>query len=278
MKLSELNQTKEKTIKSPLYLIERKENFKPLIAFSVVSAILLFIAISLFPLLDDVMLQLQQMFEGNAEMQNMLAAAIGTQDIASYFVAQAGQSWALFGAIYAAYLGCKLVCGNFKDGSHEMLYTQNVSRCQILKQKMYRLLINLLIFTLVNAVAGFVALLIWGYGEFNVLKYILYTLFLALMTIQVGVFSFAIATFATRKYSMMAAILMVIAMYFIVTFALSVESLSFLNCFTPFAIAYVDVFSTSMETVNIISLIIWTIVPTLLAFLGFKNFKNTDLL
>ena len=277
MKLSELKQEKTSKIKSPLYVIERKANLKPLIAFSIISAVMLFIAISLFPLLDDVMLQLQQMFEGNPEMQNMLAAAIGTQNITSYFVAQAGQSWALFGGVYAAYLGCKLVSGNFKDGSYEMLYTQNLSRNQILTQKLIRLVINLLIFSLVNAVLGFVALLIWGGGDFSILKYLLYALFVTLMTLQTGVFSFAIATFAHKKYSTMASILMVVAMYFVVTFALSVESLSFLNCFTPFALVYVDVFNASMQTVNIISLIVWTIIPAVLTFLGFKNFKNTDL-
>lgn len=278
MKLSELNEQKEKSVKSPLYRIERKDNLKALIGFSIVSAIVLFITISLFPLLDDVMAQIQKMFEGNPEMQNMMAAAIGTQSITSYFVAQTAQSWAFVGGIYAAYLGYKLVGGNFKDGSYEMLYTQNVSRTQILKHKLIRLAINIGIFSLVNAVAGFIAMMIWGSGQFNVLKYVLYCLFVALMTLQIGVFSFAISTFAHRKYSMMSAILVVMAMYFIVTFALSVESLNFLNAVTPFGLVYVDIFNSTMSAVNIVGLIIWTVVPTILAFLGFKNFKNTDLI
>lgn len=277
MKLSELKQEKTSKIKSPLYVLERKANFKPLIVFTIISAIVLFVTISLYPLLDDVMLQIQQMFEGNPEMQNMMAAAIGAQTITSYFVAQTAQSWAFVGGVYAAYLGYKLVSGNFKDGSYEMLYTQNMSRCEILKQKLIRLVINILIFSAVNALVGFVAMMIWGYGQFNVLKYVLYVLFVTLMTLQIGVFSFAIATFAHKKYSVMMSILFVVALYFIVTFALSVESLNFLNCFTPFSLVYVDVFNASMSAVNIVSLIVWTIVPAVLCFLGFKNFKNTDL-
>lgn len=275
MKLNEMKQEKKKL--SPLYLLERKSNLKPLILFSVVSAILLFIVISLFPFLDDAMLQLQEMFAGNEEMQNMLSMAIGTQNITTYFVAQSAQSWAFLGVIYAMYLGYKLVCGNFKDGSYEIVYVQNLSRTEILKQKFIRLLINLLIFSLVNALVGLIALLIWGYGEFNVFKYFLYALLVTLVTLQAGVLSFAIATFAHKKYSVVTAILLSFALYFVVTFALSVESLSFLKCFTPFSIAYVDVFSSTMKLVDVLSLIIWTVMPVVALILGIKSYKNTDL-
>ncbi len=277
MKINELK-TETKSKLSPLYKLERKTNLKPLIIFSLLSAVVLFIVIALFPFLDDAMLQLQEIFEGNEEMQNMLSVAIGTQNITTYFVAQAAQSWALVGAIYGAYLGYKLICGNFKDGSYEILYTQNLSRTQILKHKFLRLIINLLIFSLVNTIVGLVALLIWGYGEFNVFKYFLYALLVTLMTLQTGVLSFALATFAHKKYSVMTAMLIVVATYFIITFALSVESLEFLKCFTPFTIAYLDVFNATIKTFEIVGLIAWTVVPTILAFLGVKSYKNTDLM
>ena len=278
MKINELNKEQKQTKLSPLYKLERKTNLKPLIIFSAISAIVLFIVVALFPMLDDAMLQLQEMFEGNEEMQKMLSVAIGTQNITTYFVAQAAQSWAFIGGIYGAYLGYKLICGNFKDGSYEVLYVQNLSRTQILKHKFLRLIINLLIFSLVNTVVGLVALLIWGFGEFNVFKYFLYALLVTLMTLQAGVLSFAFATFAHKKYSVMSAILFVVATYFIISFALSVESLEFLKCFSMFSIAYVDVFNSTIKTFEIISLIVWTIVPAVLAFLGVKSYKNTDLM
>ena len=275
MKLNEIK-TENKQL-SPLYKLERKSNLKPLIVFSLISAVILFIVVSLFPFLDDAMLQLQEMFAGNEEMQDMLAMAIGTQNITTYFVAQSAQSWALLGVVYAMFLGYKLVCGNFKDGSYEILYVQNLSRTEILKHKFIRLIINLLIFSLVNTIVGLIALLIWGYGEFNVLKYFLYALLVTIVTLQAGVLSFAIATFAHKKYSVMSAILIAVALYFVVTFALSVESLNFLKCFTPFSTAYVDVFSSTMEAVDVISLIVWTVVPAILLFFGVKSYKNNDL-
>lgn len=277
MKLSELQQQKTSKTKSPLFKLERKLNLKLLLIFSAISAVLLFVSVALFPVLDDVLLKLQQMFADNAEFAKTISDIIGSQNIASYFVSQAGQTWALIGAVYASYLGYKLVCGNFKDGSYEMLYTQNLSRNQILLHKLLRLVINLLIFSFINAVAGVVALAIWGYGEFNLLKYLLYTLFVTITIIQIGVFSFAIATFAHKKYSVMASILVVITMYFVSMFAMSTTSLGFFNCLTPFALSFVDVFNETIKAVNVVSVIVWTVAPAVLAFLGFKNFKNSDL-
>ena len=86
MKINELKKEEKQTKLSPLYKLERRTNLKPLIVFSVISAIVLFIVIALFPMLDDAMLQLQEMFEGNEEMQKMLSVAIGTQNITTYFV------------------------------------------------------------------------------------------------------------------------------------------------------------------------------------------------
>lgn len=276
MKLSEVkNKTKIKM--SPLFTLERKQNLKTLIAFTVISALMLFLVVAMFPFLDDAMAQMQEMFKDNKEILNILTVAMGTQNITTYFVAQVAQSWALVGAVYGAYLGYKLICGNFKDGSYEMLYSQNLSRIQILKQKFIRLIVNLLIFSLVNAVVGLVALLIWGYGQFSVLNYILYALIITLMTLQVGVFSFAIASICHKKYSAITSILLVVALYFVITFALSVESLEFLKCLTPFSVAYVDVFNSTMQAFDVVSLVVWTIVPVALTFVGVKRFKNTDL-
>ena len=50
MKINELNKEQKQTKLSPLYKLERKTNLKPLIIFSAISAIVLFIVIALFHL------------------------------------------------------------------------------------------------------------------------------------------------------------------------------------------------------------------------------------
>ena len=106
MKLSELK--KEKKFKvSPLYALERKNNLKALIIFSAVSAILVFITVAMFNLMEDALKMMEGMFENSPELKEQIAELIGSQNIATYFVLQAGQMWGLLGIIYAAFLGCK---------------------------------------------------------------------------------------------------------------------------------------------------------------------------
>ena len=107
MKLNELK--KEKKFKvSPLYALERKNNLKALIIFSIIAAILVFITVAMFNLMEDALKMLEGMFENSPELKEQIAELIGSQNIATYFVLQAGQVWGLLGIIYAAFLGCKL--------------------------------------------------------------------------------------------------------------------------------------------------------------------------
>lgn len=276
MKLSELK--KEKKFKvSPLYALERKNNLKALIIFSVIAAILVFITVAMFNLMEDTLKMLEGMFENNPELKDQIAELIGSQNIATYFVLQAGQMWGLLGIIYAAFLGCKLVGGNLKDGSYEMLYTQNVSRTKIVLNKFVRLVINLLIFNAICGIFGLVGMLIWGYGQFNVLNYFAYWLFLIVMSVQAGAISFAFALFGERKYTTFLSVVVAVAFYFIAYLGIAGSNFEFLSYLTPFAVVLADVVNSGLGVVNYWSLAIWTIIPIILMFFAIKNFKNTDI-
>lgn len=278
MKLSEMkNENKSSKNLSPLYVLERKINLKTLIIFTVVSALLLFLVVAMFPLMEDALAQIKEMFKDNPEMQQTIVEIMGAQNIGAYFVMQGGQIWGLVACIYAAVLGCTLICGNLKDGSYEMLYTQNVSRAQIIKHKFFRMLINLTIFNLTCGLVGLIAMLIWGYGEFNVLNYFVYLLFVIIMTIQIGSLSFGLALLGKRKYTVFLSVVMAVAFYFLATLGIAGENFEFFNYLTPFAVAFNDVLNLGIGSINYWSVGIWTVVPTVLVLLGLKSYKNSDL-
>ena len=253
MKLSELK--KEKKFKvPPLYALERKNNLKALIIFSAVSAILVFVIVAMFNLMEDALKMMEGMFENNPELKEQIAELIGSQNIATYFVLQAGQMWGLLGIIYAAFLGCKLVGENLKDGSYEMLYTQNVSRTKIVLNKFVRLVINLLIFNAICGIFGLVGMLIWGYGQFNVLNYFVYWLFLIVMSVQAGAISFAFALFGKRKYTTFLSVVVAVAFYFIAYLGIAGSNFEFLSYLTPFAVVLADVVNSGLTVVNYWSL------------------------
>ena len=278
MKLSEMkNENKSSKNLSPLYVLERKINLKTLIIFTVVSALLLFLVVAMFPLMEDALAQIKEMFKDNPEMQQTIVEMMGADNIGAYFVMQGGQIWGLVACIYAACLGCTLICGNLKDGSYEMLYTQNVSRAQIIKHKFFRMLINLTIFNLTCGLVGLIAMLIWGYGEFNVLNYFVYLLFVIIMTIQIGSLSFGLALLGKRKYTVFLSVVMAVAFYFLATLGIAGENFEFFNYLTPFAVAFNDVLNLGIGSINYWSVGIWTVVPTVLVLLGLKSYKNSDL-
>lgn len=275
MKLNELKKEQKQSKLSPLYKLERKANYKSLIVFSVIISFLLFLTMALFNFVEPLMAELVKMFEGQPEMQELFA----TQElkIGTYFVSEAGSFWALLAAIYGSFLGYKLINGNLKNGSSEVLYTQNASRTQIVKHKLIRLIINVAILNVVCGLVGLVAMLIWGYGQFSVLNYLGYMLFVLILTMQVAVLSFSIALLVKQKYSSVLSVLVALGLFLIANLGLMGESFEVFNYLTPFAVALADLIESGFGVVNYISIAIWTVIPVVTLILGIKSYKNTDL-
>lgn len=275
MKLNELKKEQKQSKLSPLYKLERKANYKSLIVFSVIISFLLFLTMALFNFVEPLMAELVKMFEGQPEMQELFA----TQElkIGTYFVSEAGSFWALLAAIYGSFLGYKLINGNLKNGSFEILYTQNASRTQIVKHKLIRLIINVAILNVVCGLVGLVAMLIWGYGQFSVLNYLGYMLFVLILTMQVAVLSFSIALLVKQKYSSVLSVLVALGLFLIANLGLMGESFEVFNYLTPFAVALADLIESGFGVVNYISIAIWTVIPVVTLIFGIKSYKNTDL-
>ena len=275
MKLNELKKEQKQSKLSPLYKLERKANYKSLIVFSVIISFLLFLTMALFNFVEPLMAELVKMFEGQPEMQELFA----TQElkIGTYFVSEAGSFWALLAAIYGSFLGYKLINGNLKNGSSEVLYTQNASRTQIVKHKLIRLIINVAILNVVCGLVGLVAMLIWGYGQFSVLNYLGYMLFVLILTMQVAVLSFSIALLVKQKYSSVLSVLVALGLFLIANLGIMGESFEVFNYLTPFAVALADLIESGFGVVNYISIAIWTVIPVVTLIFGIKSYKNTDL-
>ena len=276
MKLSDIRH--EKTTKlSPLFRLERKLNYKALIVFSLIASVLLFINIALFPYMDNILNGLLKYFDGDQSIKEILEV-LGNMSIGTYFSGQAAQVWAFIGGLYAAGLGCKLINNNFKDGSYELLYTQNASRTKIVLNKLLRLVINLVIFNTVCALFGLIALLIWGNGQFKFINFLGYYLFTIVATIQIGVFSFALALLGKRKFNIIYAMLIVLVFYTFASLTLSGTLLKLFQCLSPLSVTFTDIVGSGYGVINYYSFAIWFVVPAVLLYLGIKNYKNSDLI
>ena len=129
-----------------------------------------------------------------------------------------------------------------------------------------------------GAIFGIVALAIWGKGQFQFLNFFGYFIFAVVATLQVGVFSFALALLGRRKYTTLLSVLVAVVFYIFANIASGGSSLQFIEYFTPLAVSFADVVGSGFKVVNYYSFAIWFVVPAVLLFFGIKNYKNTDLI
>jgi ABC-type transport system involved in multi-copper enzyme maturation permease subunit len=271
--MAKTNIKTKKQPKFPLYNLERKLNLTMLLIFAVITGILIFITLILYPQIKEGYSELSGMFE-NSGID--FAAIIGVENISSYFTMQSAQNWGMLAAVYAAVLGNKLVASNFKEGSSTYLYSLNMSRTKILNNKLLRLVINIVIFNIICAIFAVIALYIVG-ESFNLVNMLIYTLFSILVTLQIGVLTFAL-TAITNKISTFIAVLLPIALGIISSLALMSENLKFLKYFGPFETLFSNVLIDGFGAINYVIFALWTAIPVLTLIYSYIRFNKKDLI
>lgn len=275
MKASELKQTKSL---SPLYKLERKLNFKTLIIFIIVGAALTFLTTLMFLLVENVLEAMQAAAGANEELKAVLEEMLAGNNFANYFVNNAGSTWGFVGIIYASYLGCKLINSNLKDNSYETLYTLEFSRNRILLNKLIRLVINVLLFNLIVAVFGFIAVCIVGINQINVWNYLLYALVTLLVCLMAGLISFGIACLAKRKYGTILSIVLGIAFYLLAEFSSMGDKFKVFEYLSPAYGSFAPILNSGLSNFNFISLVIWLVVTGVTLAFGFIQFNKRDII
>lgn len=273
MKLNELKkqQVKNVTPFGTLFKLERKLNFKSLLLFTGICAWLIIITIAIYPIMKD---QLSQLTDVPAEL-------LGVQDVRAYFTMQIGQNWIMLALILGSYLGYQLVASNFRNGSSVLLYSQNLSRNQILGVKLLRMFINLLIFNIICAIVGFIGVSILDFGAVNVGNYLIYTLLMTIMSFQMGLLMFGLTTIYLKKIAPFFSFALPILLLVFSSLSLISSSVEFLKYISPSSIMTSisnSILVSGFSNVDFISLAVWTVAPILVLIAGFVNFNKKDLI
>ena len=257
-----------------LYKLERKSMLKTLLIFAIITALLSFVTIALYPVLQDVLAELS-----TKDLGVDLDKLIEMGSITEYFTANMFQMWGLFGIIYACVLAVKLTSGSFKDKSFELVYTLNISRTTIIKTKIVRLVLNLLWFNLIAGLGAYVGLVSFaGISTFSTLNFLVYFLITLIVTLISGFIAFALGLIAKHKFSTMAGVVLAMLFYFIVT-AEQVSMTSWIGYLTPMTSLSADIITTGFVALKEtwISLCVWAVVSALLVVTSVLKFKNDDL-
>ena len=259
---------KGKFINKPLFGLQRKSTKNLFIVFAIVISLLAVIITALYPVMVDAV----------DLMPSELKSLISMNSIGEYFNAE-GVEFILLIAIFATALAVNITTNEFKNGSYELIYTLNLSRGEIIRTKLLRLITSIFYIDVISCVVTLVSMLIFGYGDFSVVNLLIYFLIALVVTLQIGVIIFSLCLINKKHFNTFGALMIVVVMYLFTmlsSMSSEVEGLGYLSPMSSLKGTIMTEGFKGMFT-NGILLGVWSVISILLLIVSAKKFQNDDL-
>jgi len=262
---------KSKFVNPALFKLEKRRGLASLIWFSVITAVLTFISIAIFPAVKDVL-------SGNETLGKL---GFDFSSIAVYLDAELLEMWALPVLLFVVCSAISMTTSEFKNGSFELIYSLNMSRSEILRTKMLKAIVDIVVINLVAFASALVGVLIFGNGGVYIPNLLIYLLIMIGVSVQISVLTFALALTGKRRYNMVTGIIVMVILYLLCSLMNAVpngstENLGFLTPLSTLnGTILVDGFAGVFKKGLVFA--IWTAISVILMVLGVHKFKNDDL-
>lgn len=262
---------KSKFVNPALFKLERRKGLSVLVWFSIVTGVLVFVTCALFS-------TVQQMLSDNEVLSKL---GISLTSMAEYFDTEAVQMWMLPVILFVACSVISTTTSEFRNGSFELIYSLNVSRCEVVRTKFIKTILDIVIINIVAFLMALIGMSAFAKGDFNFVNLLIYLLVAICVSIQVAMFVYALALFGKRKINMFGGVILVLVFYLLCTL-MSVgadKSTQWLGFFTPLSTLNGSIMQNGFAGLfkNGIVLLIWTVVSIVLFVLGSLKFKKEDL-
>jgi len=259
---------KGKFINKHLFALQRKSTTNLFIIFAVVISVFAVLITALYPMMVDVV----------AIMPDALKSMISMNTIGEYFSAE-GIEFVLLLAVFAAATAVSITTNEFKNGSYELIYTLNMSRGEIVRTKLLRLVANIVYMDVINFVVILVSMFIWGAGGFSVANLIIYFLIALVVTLQVGVLIFSLGLLNKKNFNAFGAMMVVIVMYLFSVISNMADKVEWLGYLSPIASLNGSIMTEGFKGMftNGILLGVWSLISIVLLLVSAKKFQNDDL-
>lgn len=190
-----------------LFKMEFRRAIKANLWWSIGVALMIYLIIVLYPLVDDIYAQVPP------EMMAILEQFGGIPtDVLEYYATEGAMMLQLFGAIYAALLGFNLISVFEKERLAEILYTQAIPKRDFYVSKLMVLVVMIIFFTLINGVVGYVGFLTIREG-FSLSDYVLFTLLNGVMYLHIALLSMGLALYLNKDVKAMIALAIPLPLY-----------------------------------------------------------------
>lgn len=256
-----------------LYKNELRLQKKSICWWLVVLAVLMLVNIVVYPLVDSILGSLTA--EEKQEMLNM-GLSLDFSSVTAYFISECIQTHAVGGVLFACCFGCLALSRDFKHGTAELLYTNALSRKQIVTTKYCALLTTILILNAFLLIIELVAMCIVDFSGINIVPILAFLLFSVLVQIIVASIVFGITLCNPRKFGLGLAVGLPLVLYFVASIAVGLDDgANIAECFSPFSVFYGVTVETPFD-VNYLALAVFAILAVVSMCLGLGKNKKLD--
>lgn len=268
-----MEKTKMRKAYSSLYKNELRLQVKPIYWWFGVLAVLIFISLMIYPVVDSIMGSLTA--EERAELESM-GAVFDYSSVTAYFLTECVQTHIVGGMLFACCFASLALARDFKRGTYELLYTNALSRRQVLLTKFSALVSAILMLNVFLLFVELVGMCIIDFKGIDIVAILAFALFGIIVQLIVASIVFGIIICKPQKLGLGVAIGLPLVLYFVSAIAASVassakwvENLSPLTIFNGMKVG-------APFDINYLVLGIFALLAVIVIVLGFRRNQKID--
>jgi len=260
---------------SSLYKNELRLQAKPIWWWFGVLAVLILISILVYTVVDSVMASLTA--EERAELESA-GGALDFSSVTAYFLGECVQTHVLGGTLFACCFASLALARDFKRGTYELLYTNALSRRQVLTTKYLALVSIVVILNVFLLVVELVGMCIVDFKGIDIVPILAFVLFGMVVQLVVATIVFGITSCRPQKFGLGIAIGLPLVLYFVSAIATALSSNAdwkWVKYLSPFSIFDAIKVGAPFD-INYLVLGIFALLAVIVIVSGFRRNQKID--
>ncbi len=238
-----------------------------------VLAVLIIINIMIYPLIDSLIDSMTA--EERAEIIAM-GVSLDYSTVTAYFIAECVQTHIVGGALFACCFASLALARDFKRGTYELLYTNALSRGQVLATKYLALVTVTIAMNVMLLIVELVGMCIVDVKGIDIVPILAFILFGIIVHLIIASLVFGITICKPQKFGLGVAIGLPLVLYFVSAISVSLrETAKWVENLSPLSI-FGEMTVGSPFDVNYLVLGIFVVLAVLVIILGFSRNRKID--
>lgn len=262
---------KNNFVNPALFKLEQKKGRSAFIWFSTITAVLVFVACALYSFVAESLAELDVLSNLGFSMANM----------AEYFNAEALEMWIFPVVLFVACASISAVTSEFRNGSFELIYSLNMSRCEIVRTKFVKVLLDAVVINLIAFGFSVLGLAIFSPEGIFISQLLVYLLIAIAVSVEVEMFVFAIALIGKKRINHFTGVIVSLLFYLFAGLkgVGANGSTEFLGYFSPLSSVSGTIITNGFSGIFAggIVLAVWGVVSLLMLLIATRKFRTDDL-